>query len=232
MIFRAFWGDPVPEAIELQEGHLHHAEVHTNPANGEVEDTDVGFPGPEHHIAEREAPMKLAMGTLAFLAIFGGLLQIPKVTHVVDHFLEPTFHDSALFEREPSGGLIGFGLVLGALVGIAGIAVAYLIWVKQPGSSARVLARLAPVHRLLVNKWYFDELISLLVVRPAQWFGAFAQQTFERLFVNGLLVGGATGIVRVGSSAVRAAQTGFLRYYAAMLVVGMVVLTSYFLLIS
>jgi hypothetical protein len=31
---------------------------------------------------------------------------------------------------------------------------------------------------------------------------------------------------------VRAAQTGFLRYYAAMLVVGMVGLTFYFLLLS
>ena len=79
---------------------------------------------------------------------------------------------------------------------------------------------------MLVNKWYFDELIDALVVRPALWFGSFAQQTFERVFVNGLLVGGATGLVRVGSSAVRAAQTGFLRYYAAMLVVGMVGLTT------
>jgi NADH-quinone oxidoreductase subunit L len=232
MIFRAFHGDPVPEAVELEEGHLHHAEVHTNPANGEVEDTDVGFPGPEHHIAEREAPMKLAMGSLAFLAVFGGVLQIPQVTHVVDHFLEPTFEDSALYERDPSGGLIGLGLLLGTAVGIAGIAIAYLIWVKRPGLSAQIRERLAPVHRVLVNKWYFDELIDLLVVRPAQWFGAFAQQTFERLFVNGVLVGGATGVVRVGSSAVRAAQTGFLRYYAALLVVGMVALTSYFLLIS
>ena len=230
MIFRAFWGDPVPEAVELEEGHLHHAEVHTNPANGEVEDTDVGFPGPDHHIAEREKPMKLAMGTLALLAIVGGFLQIPQVTHVVDHFLEPTFHDSALFEREPSGGLIAFGLVLGTLVGLAGIAIAYVVWVKNPGMSARVLARLRPLHTFLVNKWYFDELIGVLVVRPSQWFGSFAQQTFERVFVNGLLVGGATGIVRVGSSAVRAAQTGFLRYYAAVLVVGMVALTFYFLL--
>jgi NADH-quinone oxidoreductase subunit L len=230
MIFRAFWGDPVPEAVELEEGHLHHAEVHTNPANGEVEDTDVGFPGPDHHIAERERPMKLAMGTLALLAIVGGFLQIPQVTHVVDHFLEPTFADSSLFERDPSGGLIAFGLVLGTLVGLAGIGIAYFVWVKNPGMSARVLARLQPLHTFLVNKWYFDELIGVLVVRPAQWFGSFAQQTFERVFVNGLLVGGATGIVRVGSSAVRAAQTGFLRYYAAMLVVGMVALTFYFLL--
>jgi NADH-quinone oxidoreductase subunit L len=232
MIFRAFWGDPVAEAIELEEGHLHHPEAHTNPATGEVEDTDVGFPGPEHHIAEREAPMKIAMGTLAFLAIFGGLLQIPKVTHAVDAFLEPTFHDSALYAREPSGGLIAFGLVLGAAVGLAGIGVAYYVWVRNPGLSERVRARLAPVHTVLVNRWYFDELIDLLAVRPSQWFGSFAQQTFERLFVNGVLVGGATGLVRVGSSAVRAAQTGFLRYYAAMLVVGMVGLTSYFLLLA
>jgi NADH-quinone oxidoreductase subunit L len=229
MIFRAFWGDPVPEAIELEEGHLHHAEVHTNPATGEVEDTDVGFPGPEHHIAEREGSMKIAMGTLAFLAIAGGLLQVPKVTHVVDAFLEPTFADSKLYERDPSGGLIAFGLLLGIAVGVAGIGVAWLVWVKNPGMSARIRARLRPVHTVLANKWYFDELIDALVVRPSLWFGSFAQQTFERVFVNGLLVGGATGLARVGSSAVRAAQTGFLRYYAAMLVVGMVGLTTWFL---
>jgi NADH-quinone oxidoreductase subunit L len=232
MIFRAFYGEPVPEARELEQGHLHHAEAHTNPADGEVEDTDVGFPGADHHIGERELSMKLAMGALALLAIAGGVLQIPQVTHVVDHFLEPTFADSALYERDPSSGLIAFGLVLGAAVGIAGIAVAYLIWVRNPQIATRVRERCEPLYRLFVNKWYFDELIDALVVRPAQWFGQWAQQTFERVFVNGLLVGGTTGVVRAGSSAVRAAQTGFLRYYALLVVVGMVALTFYFLLRS
>ena len=53
MIFRAFHGEMCPEAEELSHGHLYHAPEPTNPATGEVEDTDVGFPGPEHHIAER-----------------------------------------------------------------------------------------------------------------------------------------------------------------------------------
>jgi len=232
MIFRAFYGEPVPEARELEQGHLYHAEVHTNPANDEVEDTEVGFPGPDHHIAEREPSMKLAMGTLALLAVVGGFLQIPKITHVIDHFLEPTFADSALYERHPSGSLIAFGLVLGAAAGIAGITVAYLIWISKPQIAVRVRERCDPLYRLFVNKWYFDELIDVLVVRPALWFGQWAQQTFERVFVNGLLVGGTTGVVRAGSSAVRAAQTGFLRYYALLIVVGMVVLTFYFLLSS
>ena len=69
MIFRAFYGDPCPEAKELEHGHLFHAEQPANPLTGEIEDTDVGFPGPEHHIAEREFPMKLAMGVLAVLAV-------------------------------------------------------------------------------------------------------------------------------------------------------------------
>jgi NADH-quinone oxidoreductase subunit L len=232
MIFRAFWGEPVPEARELEEGHLHHAEVHTNPATGEVEDTDVGFPGPDHHIAEREGTMKIAMGTLALLAIVGGALQIPKVTHVIDHFLEPSFHDSALYERDPSNGLLTMGLLLGAAIGLAGIGVAYYIWVLHPEIATRLRERFAPIHRFLFNKWYFDELIGLLVVRPVQWFGAWAQQTFERVVVNGLLVGGSTGVVRAGSSAVRAAQTGFLRYYAALIVVGLVFVAFYFLLAS
>ncbi|MDQ3677941.1 MAG: NADH-quinone oxidoreductase subunit L [Actinomycetota bacterium] len=232
MIFRAFWGDPVPEARELSEGHLHHAEVPTNPATGEVEDTDVGFQGPEHHIAERAGTMKIAMGTLALLAIVGGLLQIPKVTHVIDHFLEPSFAESALYESHPSGGLIAFGLILGAAIAVAGIALAYYIWVLHPQIAVRIRERFAAVHKFLFNKWYFDELIDLLVTRPAQWFGAWAHQTFERVVVNGVLVGGSTGIVRAGSSAVRAAQTGFLRYYAALIIVGIVLMAFYFLLVS
>ena len=61
MVFRVFCGEPVPEARELEEGHLAHHEP-VNPMTGEPEDTDVGFPGPEHHVAERAWPMKAAMG--------------------------------------------------------------------------------------------------------------------------------------------------------------------------
>jgi NADH-quinone oxidoreductase subunit L len=157
------------------------------------------------------------------------LLQIPQVTHVIDHFLEPSFHDSSLYVREPSTGLIAFGLILGTIVALGGIGIAYYVWVLKPGLSARLRARPAALYELFVNKWYFDELIDLLVVRPARWFGSFAQQTFERVVVNGVLVGGTTGVVRAGSSAVRAAQTGFLRYYAALVVLGMVVIAFYFL---
>ncbi len=232
MIFRAFWGEPVEQARELEHGHLWHAPQPTNPATGEVEDTDVGFPGPEHHIAERALPMKIAMGTLAALATVGGVVAIPKATTWFDTFLEPTFADSSI-HHDPSNGLLWGGLALGAALGVLGIYVAYVIWGKANGELAVALRERVPaLHKLFVNKWYFDELIDWVVVRPFSWFGRFGQQTFERIFVNSTLVGGPSTLVRAGSAAVRAMQSGFLRAYAALLLVGAGVVILYFLIQS
>src|SRR6185369_8246918 len=217
MIFRAFWGDPVEEARELESGHLHHAAEHTNPANGELEDTEVGFPGPDHHIAEREAAMKFAMGCLAVLATVGGAVQIPGVTNVLHNFLEPTFADSKFENLEPSTGLTIVGLVTGTVLAIAGIALAYHLWVRKTEAPRALRARLGGPYRVFSNKWYFDEAISFLVVRPFAWFGRFGRNSFERIVISGLFMGGTTAAVRAGSAAVRAVQSGYLRYYAALL---------------
>ena len=56
-------------------------------------------PDADHHIAEQEGSMKVAMGGLAVLATIGGFLQIPGVTDVLHHFLEPTFADSRYYEE-------------------------------------------------------------------------------------------------------------------------------------
>ena len=232
MIFRAFFGDPCPEAKELEEGHLAHAEVPTNPQTGEVEDTDVGFPGPAHHIAERVAPMKVAMGTLAVLAIVGGALQIPGLDDVIRRFLAPTFAGSSLAAREPSTGADWIGLVIGAAIAAVGIAVAYRVWVLAPGTATRVRERLAPLYRLFVNKWYFDELIDFTIVRPALWSGRVANSWLDGALVNGVVTGGAVGLVRAGSAAVRRAQTGFVRYYVALMLVGITGIVIYFLISS
>jgi len=230
MIFRAFYGDPVAEARELEGGHLHHAEVPTNPANGEVEDTDVGFPGPHHTVAERAMPMKVAMTVLAIGAIGAGLVQVPGVDDVIVNFLRPTFAGSPLYEPHTKDGLLIFGMVLGTVLGLAGIAIAYRIWVKQPSIAVAARERFGALYELSVNKWYFDELIDFAVVRPAAAVGHFAMDTFERVFVQDTMIGGTTGLVRAGSAAVRAVQNGFLRYYAALLVLGVAGVGFYFLL--
>ena len=178
MIFRAFYGEPVSEAREIDldshPPHLHHAEVPTNPANGEVEDTDVGFPGPHHTIAERAMPMKVAMVVLAFGSVCAGLVQIPGVDSVIVNFLRPSFAGSPLYEPHTRDGLLIFGMVLGTVLGLTGIGIAYRIWVREPSIAVAARERFAPVYELLVHKWYFDELIDALVVKPVAAAGRFA----------------------------------------------------------
>jgi NADH-quinone oxidoreductase subunit L len=232
MIFRAFFGEPVPEARSLMEGHLAHAEVPRNPMTGEEEDTDVGFPGPGHFIAERELPMKVAMGTLAVLALIGGLIQLPGVDDVVAKFLAPSFAGSRLAHLQVSTGTEWAGLVVGALIGVAGIGLAYRLWVQAPLIPAQLRQRLAGVYQFLAHKWYMDELIDFLIVRPALWLGRMIDFVLERTVIGGVVTGAPLGTVRAGSVAVRRAQTGFLRYYAAAMVICLSGVAAYFLIAS
>ena len=232
MIFRAFFGEPCEEARELEHGHLFHPESGFNPGTGELEDTDVGFPGPEHHIAERDLAMKVPMSILALLAVVGGVLQIPGVDSSINRFLGPTFADSHLARIDPSTSSAWVGLIIGAVIAVAGISIAYRIWVAGPGTAARLPARFGAVHTFLYNKWYFDELIDYTVVRPTQWLGHVAESVLERRVVAGGLTGGTLGVVRASSAAVRRLQTGFLRYYAAAMLVGVFAMTLYFLISS
>jgi NADH-quinone oxidoreductase subunit L len=216
----------------LEHGHLHHAEVPRNPMTGEEEDTDVGFPGPGHFIAEREWPMRIAMGALAVLALIGGALQIPGIDDAVTKFLEPAFADSKYAHTQVSTGSAWLGLIIGAIIAVIGISIAYRIWVARPGTATRMRERFAAAYVFLSHKWYFDELIDFMVVRPSLWTGRLVESVLERRLIQGAMTGGTAGAVGAVSAAVRRAQTGFLRYYAALMIVALSGVALYFLISS
>jgi NADH-quinone oxidoreductase subunit L len=122
--------------------------------------------------------------------------------------------------------------VIGAAIALAGIGIAYRIWVLRPATATDARARLRWLHDFLSHKWYFDELIDLTVVRPALWLGRVADGVFERVIVTGVITQGTVSVVRAGSALVRRAQTGFLRYYAAFVIVGLTGVAFYFLVSS
>src|SRR5215210_4112677 len=120
-----------------------------NPMTGEPEDTDGGFPVPEHHVAEHAWPMKAAMGPLALLAVVGGYLAVPGLSDVIEKFLEPTFQDSRFHNTAPTDGAEVLGLVAGGVIAIAGIALACLVYLRRPGTTARLTERFPWAYRFL-----------------------------------------------------------------------------------
>ena len=230
MVFRVFFGEPVAEARELENGHLAHHEP-ANPMTGESEDTDVGFPGAEHHIAEREWTMKAAMAPLALLSIIGGAVGIPGVSETLEHFLEPAFEQSKYLDTSPSDSDKVIGLIIGGVISLAGIAIAWFLYIARPATTLRLRDfRLRNFHDFLANKWYFDELYDFAIVRPATACGRYGRTVIESVFVQDVIVGGSVAVVRAGSSFARGLQTGYLRAYAALLVTGVAGLGLYFLI--
>jgi NADH-quinone oxidoreductase subunit L len=174
--------------------------------------------------------MKLPMAILAILAVVGGVLQIPGIDASLNRFLAPTFAGSRLAHLEPSTGSAWTGLIIGAVIALAGITIAYRIWAVNPSIAVSLRERLPALHTFLYRKWYFDELIDFVVVRPAQWLGRFTESVLERGVISGGVTGSSTGVVRAASAAVRRAQTGFVRYYVALMIVGIGCVALYFLI--
>jgi NADH-quinone oxidoreductase subunit L len=230
IVFRVVYGEPCPQARELEQGHLAHAEPQ-NPMTGEPEDTDVGFPGPQHWIAERARPMAIAMAVLGLGAIFGGYVQVPGVDHVLETFLAPTFEDSPLQSIHVSTASAWAGLAVGAAISVLGIATAYYLYVAAPHSTERLLRRARAVHAFVIHKWYFDELYDGLIYRPLIAIGRFADAVLERVVVQGI-VAGTVGAIRGVGVVVRGSQSGFVRAYALLVVGGFAALGLYFLIVS
>lgn len=229
-VFLVFHGEPCDEAKELEGGHLAHGE-HVNPATGEHEDTEVGFPGSDHQIAEREPEMKGAMGLLAVLAIVAGVVQIPGVTHMIESWLEPVFEDSRYHDSIPSITTQWVGLGIGAVIALTGISIAYFVWMRNRGVSERLAERFAGIHDFLYNAWYFDRLYDATIVRPAAAIARFFSSTVERFVVDGIVTG-TSATVRAGAARVRAMQSGLARVYALSVIGGTTIVAIYFLVVS
>jgi NADH-quinone oxidoreductase subunit L len=169
------------------------------------------------------------MSVLGFLALFGGLVQVPGVTEVITHFLEPTFEDSPLAAMHPSTSEAWKGLIKGGIISIVGIAFTWWLYIGRPSVPATLRRTFSPVYTLFINKWYGDEVIEFLIVRPVKGLGKFANQAIEPFVINGL-TGGTIAIVRSTGAAVRDFQTGMIRSYAVMMLTGIVAIVLYFLI--
>ena len=101
----------------------------------------------------------------------------------------------------------------------------------EPRARRRDGARASPaVHRLLLNKYYVDELYDAAIVQPIKRaLGRRAVAVRRRRVIDGAVNG--VGVFVRGSAA-RAArlQTGSVRAYAASLFLGVVLILGYYLM--
>jgi NADH-quinone oxidoreductase subunit L len=114
-------------------------------------------------------------------------------------------------------------------IAIAGIGIATYFWLRNRRAADALAERLKPVHRLLLNKYYVDEIYNAVIVQPIKRFSTIG---LWRGADAGLIDGAVNGVglaVRGSSTVLRRVQTGSVRTYAAGIFVGVVLIVGYYL---
>jgi NADH-quinone oxidoreductase subunit L len=212
----------------------------------------------EHHIHESPRPMLIPLVTLAVLSIVGGFVGWPSALgggEWFGKFLEP------VFEGNPSApapllqykSIEYFLMALSVVTALAGIAVAYRMYVQQPALADRVAAAAGRLHSVLLHKYYVDEIYDAVFVNRIKNLGN-ALAAFDL----GVVDGGVNGVgwltrlsarlsilwdtwvidgfvnamaflVKVVSWPARIVQTGLVQNYAWFITVGVLIFMVYYL---
>jgi NADH-quinone oxidoreductase subunit L len=115
------------------------------------------------------------------------------------------------------------------LVGLAGIALAVVLYVWRTDVPGKLAARFQGLYQFLLNKWYFDELYDWLLVRPAFRVGRGLWKGGDGALIDGVGPDGvAAAAVRIARGAVRL-QTGYLFHYVFAMLLGVLFLISWYL---
>jgi NADH-quinone oxidoreductase subunit L len=114
-------------------------------------------------------------------------------------------------------------------IAFGGIGIAVLIWLRRPQIAASLAMRYPGLHRLLLNKYFVDEAYAAAVVQPMRvgsermlWRG------FDVRVIDGA-VNGAGAVVAGSAGVLRLIQTGSVRTYAGSMLIGVVLILSFYL---
>jgi len=241
LVFMAFHGerrhDAPPEHPEEEEPAAHppsHA-ARATARQAVAHDASHG------HGTPHEAPWSMAIPLiiLAIGSILAGYVGVPHALgghNRIEGFLEPSFEahvaSGAAPAAEPVHADEGTELTLMAIssgIAVAGIGIAMFFWLRRPEAAEAMRHRFAGVHRVLLNKYYVDEIYDAAVVEPIKqlstgglWKGIDAR------VIDGS-VNGVGLVVRTTSGVLRRVQTGSVRTYAASLFLGVVVILGWYL---
>jgi NADH-quinone oxidoreductase subunit L len=245
LVFLTFHGERRHDAPAASHGHAsddshgHAPAASHGPATAGSHGHDAGS-----HLHDAPPAMALALIVLAIGSVAAGWIGIPHALgghNQLHAWLEPAFAapvaagaavegaTEATAEAESHESLELALMAVSTAIALFGIWFAHFVWVQRRRIAENAARELAPIHRLLLNKYYVDEMYDAAIVQPIHavsreglWRG------FDVKVIDGAVNGAAT-IVDSSATMLRRLQTGSVRTYAGSLFVGVVAVLAYYL---
>ena len=186
------------------------------------------------HIHESPPVMTVPLIVLAIGAIFAGWLGY----QYFGGDLRDAFWGAALFVAEGNDTIEGAHHVpiwvklLPIVVTVAGIGLAYVMYMFAPGLPARLASSFRSIYLFLLNKWYFDELYDYIFVRPAMKLGRVFWKGGDGAIIDSFGPDGASLLTKIAAVRAGKMQSGYVYHYAFAMMIGVVAIISWYMLMG
>jgi NADH-quinone oxidoreductase subunit L len=207
---------------------------HLPPAEAAAEE-----PGHDEHAATgppRESPwvVTVPLILLAIPSIYAGWAYIEPVlfgdffgTSIViapQHAGMATLHE----EWHGVGAFIAHGFAGAPLwFAVAGIGLAWLLYIRRPDLPAKFQARAVALYALLANNYYIDRFNDWFFAGGFRRIGGLFSSIGDRAIIDGFFVNGSARLVGVTSAFLRRIQSGYVYHYAFTMIIGVFALLTW-----
>ncbi len=201
-------------------------ETHAKPAKAKVSKKEAHHD--DHHHTPHESPwiMLAPMMPLAVGAVLAGWLLHNMGTlewwdgSIVIHHAHSALHDAHHIPE--------FFKKLPLILAISGITLAFYLFAEYRGIPKRIAQTLPLPYAFSLNKWYIDELYTMLWVKPTASMARFFAEWGDKKGIDGLLNGGAATVKDFGQW-LRQGQTGYVYHYAYAMLLALTLGLGYLL---
>jgi NADH-quinone oxidoreductase subunit L len=188
---------------------------------------------PEHYEHAHESSWVVTV-PLAFLALGSLLTGYAFKDLFIGHEVGAFFRDSLKFAEsnhilEDMHHIPTWAAALPTVMMVIGFLVAWHFYIRKPELPAELARQHEPLYKFLLNKWYFDELYDIILVRPTLWLGRVLWKFGDGWVIDGLGPDGISARVLDVTRNVMKLQTGYLYHYAFAMLIGVAALITWFI---
>jgi NADH-quinone oxidoreductase subunit L len=161
------------------------------------------------------------MDYMLFGDFFKDAITVNHAAHPALTELQQAFH-SPLAMAEHALTSLPFAFAL------AGVLTAFYMYMIHPAVPAFIQRRAAPLHTLLMNKYYLDDFNEHILARGTRWLAQGLWKRGDQGVIDGFIVNGSWHVIGKVANFARRLQTGFLYHYALWMILGMFGLVTWF----
>lgn len=183
------------------------------------------------HLHESPRVMTVPLVLLAFFSVVAGYVGLPVVfgekANLFTRFLEPVIKPG--HEAHLTISAEWLLILISVAVALCGIYIAYIFYLKSPKTPHHLVSRFPKVYKLLYNKYYVDEIYNAAFVNPMVKGSEAVYDNFDLKVIDGAIDGTAAATGFTGK-VLSFFQSGLVKDYALILLLGVVIFIGYLLL--